>query len=115
MKELLEQKSREELEREIVELKRQLLEAYELILKLTEQVEALQRAGKRQAVPFARREEQRVTRSEPRKRGRKPGKGEFKNREKPKEEEISETKKAELVVRGVGACWKTSANKSSTN
>jgi len=94
MKELLEQKSREELEREIVELKRQLLEAYELIRKLTEQNEELQRAGKRQAVPFARRNGQRV--KNPRKRGRAPGKGQFKNREKPKEEEISETKRAEL-------------------
>ena len=94
MKEALEQKTREDLEREIIELKRQLVEAYEMIRKLSEQNEELQRAGKRQAVPFARREEQRV--KKPRKRGRKPGKGEFKNREKPKEEEISETKKAEL-------------------
>jgi hypothetical protein len=89
MQSLVEQK-----EREIIELKRQLLEAYELIRKLTEQMEELQRAGKRQAVPFARREAQHVKR--PRKRGRKPGKGQFKNREKPKEEEISETKRAEL-------------------
>jgi len=96
MKEALERKPREDLERENIELKRQLGEAYEMIRKLTEQVEALQRAGKRQAVPFARRDVQLVTRSEPRKRGRKPGKGEFKNREKPKEEEITETKKAEL-------------------
>jgi hypothetical protein len=94
MKEPLEQKTREDLEREIIELKRQLAEAYEMICKLREQVEELQRAGKRQAVPFARREEQRV--KEPRKRGRKPGEGEFKNRKKPKEEEVSETKKAEL-------------------
>jgi len=73
MKEPLEQKTREELEREIIELKRQVVEAYEMIRKFSEQVEELQRAGKRQAVPFARRDEQRVTRSEPRKRGRKPG------------------------------------------
>jgi transposase len=96
MKEALEQKSREELEREIMELKRQLAEAYEMIRKLSEQIEELQRAGKRQAVPFARRDEQRV--KKPRKRGRKPGKGQFKNREKPKEEEISETKRAELIA-----------------
>ena len=94
MKEPLEQKSREDLEREIIELKRQLVEAYEMIRKLSEQIEELQRAGKRQAVPFARRDAQRV--KKPRKRGRKPGKGQFKNREKPKEEEISETKRAEL-------------------
>jgi transposase len=94
MKEPLEQKRHEELEREIIELKRQLGEAYEMIRKLSEQVEELQRAGKRQAVPFARRDALRV--KKPRKRGRKPGQGHFKNREKPKEEEISETKRAEL-------------------
>lgn len=100
MKELLEQKTREDLEREIIELKRQLAEAYEMIRKLSEQIEELQRTGKRQAVPFARRDAQRV--KKPRKRGRKPGKGQFKNREKPKAEEISETKKAEL--RGCPDC-----------
>lgn len=88
----LDQPTRERLEKEIGELKRQLAEAYAAIHKLNEQIEELQRAGKRQAVPFARRE--RVKR--PRKRGRKPGKGEFKNREKPKAEAIQETKKAEL-------------------
>jgi len=92
MKEPLKQNTREDLEREIIELKRQLAEAYEIIRTLSEQLEELQRAGKRQAVPFARRE--RV--KKPRKRGRKPGKGQFKNREKPKAEEISETKRAEL-------------------
>jgi len=90
MKEALEQKPREDLEREIIELKRQLAEAYEMIRKLSEQIEELQRAGKRQAAPFVRRIKK------PRKRGRKPGKGQFKNREKPKAEEISETKKAKL-------------------
>jgi hypothetical protein len=94
MKELLEQKTREDLEREIIELKRRLAEAYEMIRKLSEQIEELQRAGKRQAAPFARRDAQRV--KKPRKRGRKPGEGQFKNREKPKAEEISQTKKAEL-------------------
>lgn len=94
MKERAAQNTREDLEREIIELKRQLAEANELSHRLSEQIEELQRAGKRQAVPFARRDAQRVRK--PRKRGRKPGKGQFKNREKPKEEEISETKKAEL-------------------
>ena len=89
MQEVLEPK-----EREINELKRRLAEAYEMIRKLTEQMEELRRAGKRQAVPFARRDGQLV--KKPRKRGRKAGQGEFKNREKPKEEEITETKKAEL-------------------
>src|SRR3972149_1541011 len=94
MKEPLKQNTREDLEREIIELKRQLAEAYEMIRKLSEQIEELQCAGKRQAVPFARRDAQRV--KKPRKRGRKPGKGQFKNREKPKAEEIGETKRAEL-------------------
>jgi hypothetical protein len=83
MKEPLEQKIREDLECEITELKRQLVEAYEMIRKLSEEIEELQRTGRRQAVPFARRDEQRV--KKPRKRGRKPGKGQFKNRRKPKD------------------------------
>ena len=65
-----------------------------MLRKLTEQLEELQRAGKRQAVPFARRQEQRV--KQPGQRGRKPGQGAFKNRAKPKEEDITATKKAEL-------------------
>jgi len=76
----------------IAELEHQLAEARATILKLTEQVEELQRAGKRQAVPFARRE--RV--ENPKKSGRKRHKGVFKNREKPAEKEVSTTKKAEL-------------------
>ena len=92
MNELTVGQSRESLQSEIVELKRQLAEAHAMILKLSEQVEELQRAGKRQAVPFARREHV----EHPKKRGQKRGKGKFKNREKPKAEEINETKKAEL-------------------
>lgn len=92
MNALTDRQLRESLEKENSELKRQLAEAHATILKLSEQIEELQRAGKRQAVPFARREHVK----KPRKRGRKPGKGQFKNREKPKAEEISETKKAEL-------------------
>ena len=92
MNELTGLRTRESLLGEIVELKRQLAEAHAVILKLSGQIEELQRAGKRQAVPFARREHV----EHPKKRGRKHGKGQFKNREKPKAEEISETKKAEL-------------------
>jgi transposase len=76
----------------IAELEHQLAEAHATILKLTEQVEELQRAGKRQAVPFARRE--RV--ENPKKPGRKRHKGVFKNREKPAVEAVNMTKKAEL-------------------
>jgi hypothetical protein len=41
---------------EIAELKRQLAEAHGMILKLSERIEELERSGKHQAVPFARRE-----------------------------------------------------------
>jgi len=56
MKELLKQSTREDLEREIIELKRQLAEAYEIIRTLSEQLEELQRAGKQamQAEEFLR-------------------------------------------------------------
>lgn len=76
----------------ISELERQLAEAQAMIRELREQIETLQRAGKRQAVPFARRE--RV--SEPKKAGRKKGQGKFSRREKPAKEEITTTKEAEL-------------------
>jgi predicted nucleic acid-binding Zn-ribbon protein len=92
MNELTGLRTRESLLGEIAELKRQLAEAHVVILKLSGQIEELQRSGKRQAVPFARREHV----EHPKKRGRKHGKGQFKNREKPKAEEISATKKAEL-------------------
>ncbi len=93
-------KSYEDLEREILDLKRQLAEAHEMIRQLREQIEELQRAGKRQAVPFARRDAQRVKKR--RRHGRKAGVGSFRNREKPKAEEISQVKKAEL--NGCPAC-----------
>jgi len=76
----------------IAELEYQLAEARATILKLTAQIEELQRAGKRQAVPFARRE--RV--ENPKQPGRKRHKGVFKNRERPDEKEVDTTKKAEL-------------------
>jgi predicted nucleic acid-binding Zn-ribbon protein len=88
----VELRTREELLGEIAELKRQLAEAQATIRKLSEQIEELQRAGKRQAVPFARRE--RV--EHPKKPGRKPGKGRFRHRAKPKAEDISVVKKAEI-------------------
>lgn len=76
----------------IAELERQLAEAQAVICELKERIEALQRAGKRQAVPFARRE--RV--AEPKKPGRKKGKGTFRRRGKPAIEEVNVTKAAEL-------------------
>lgn len=76
----------------IAELERQLAEAQATIRSLQEQIVALQRAGKRQATPFARRERVQT----PRKSGRKAGQGTFTRREPPTEEEISETKRASL-------------------
>lgn len=76
----------------IAELERQLSEAQSTIRSLREQIEALQRAAKRQATPFARRE--RVP--DPKKPGRKAGQGTFARRERPTEEEINETKRATL-------------------
>jgi len=76
----------------LAELERQLAEAHAVIRELKEQIEALQRAGKRQAVPFARRK--RV--AKPKTPGRKPGQGAFSHREKPSAEEVTTTKKAEL-------------------
>ena len=83
---------RENLLGRIAELEHQLDEAQATIKELKEQIEALQRTGKRQAVPFARRE--RV--ENPKKPGRKQHKGVFKNREKPAIDEVNTTKKAEL-------------------
>jgi transposase len=83
---------REQLFGRIAELEKALAEAQALIRALKEEVESLKRAGKRQAVPFERRK--RV--EKPKKRGRRQGKGEFKNREKPKEEEVNETKRAAI-------------------
>jgi len=83
----------------IEELTRQLGEANVLIGELGKENKALQeeiaelkRAGKRQATPFARRKRKKK-RQRP---GRKAGKGEFNHREKPSEEEVDESKEAEL-------------------
>lgn len=72
----------------IVELEKALAEAQALIQVLKEENETLKRAGKRQAVPFERRKKV----EKPKKRGRRKGKGEFKHREKPKAEEVNETR-----------------------
>jgi transposase len=86
-------------DQEIVELKEQLRQALVAIEKLKKQnellrakVEELERAGKRQATPFARRK-----RVEHRKRpGRKAGQGKFVQRKKPSPKEVSETKVEKL-------------------
>ncbi len=87
----------------IAELEEQLAQALATIQKLQKlekeverlqaRVEELERAGKRQATPFARR--QWVER--PRRPGRKAGKGKFTHRELPKVHQIEETKVAKLL------------------
>jgi transposase len=83
----------------IKELERHLWEAQALLAEQRKQIEALQeevselkRTGKRQATPFARGKHKKK-RKRP---GRTAGKGKFNHREKPKEEEIDETKEAAL-------------------
>jgi len=86
----------------IAELEEQLSQALATIQKLQKleqeverlraRVEELERVGKRQATPFARR--QWVER--PRRPGRKAGKGKFAHRELPKVHQIRETKVAKL-------------------
>lgn len=88
----MESQEREQLLGRIAELENQLAEAHALIKQMKEQIESLQRSGKRQAVPFERRK--RV--KKPKKRGRRKGQGRFNRREKPSEEEIDDTKKAEI-------------------
>ena len=60
--------------------------------RLQAEVEALRRAGKRQATPFARRE----LVERPKKPGRKAGQGKFSRRQKPTAEQVKETKVAPL-------------------
>jgi hypothetical protein len=92
----------------IAELEEQLSQALATIQKLQKlekeverlqsRVEELERAGKRQATPFARRHW--VER--PRRAGRKRGQGKFAHRELPKVHQIRETKVAKL--HGCPAC-----------
>lgn len=86
-------------DKRIAELEEQLAQALATIQKMQKQVERLQaevaelqRAGKRQATPFARRK--RV--EKPKRPGRKAGQGKFARREKPSLEEVHETKTAKL-------------------
>jgi transposase len=99
-------------DQQIAELKDQLSQALEIIQKqqkqierlqqtvgqLQEEIELLKRIGKRQATPFARRHWV----EQPRRPGRKAGKGKFAHRELPKVLKITETKEAKL--RGCPAC-----------
>jgi transposase len=88
-----------EKDQRIAKLEEQLAQALAANQKLLEQVkrlqrrvEELERGGRRQAAPFARRK----LVSCPKKAGRKAGKGQFKHREKPDITQVSETKTADL-------------------
>jgi transposase len=63
-----------------------------LLEKLQEENEALQREGKRQATPFARRKRVEVRKTP----GRKAGVGRFAHRAKPTQQQVKRTKKARL-------------------
>jgi len=69
-------------------------ELQEQIGQLQERLDGAKRAGKRQATPFAR--EKRV--AQPKRPGRKKGKGQFASRPRPTPEEVTETK-LELLAR----------------
>jgi transposase len=68
------------------------LRLQKLLERLQAEVEELQRAGKRQAAPFARRK----LVEHPKKPGRKAGQGKFARRGKPAPKQVNETKVAEL-------------------
>ena len=68
------------------------LRLQKLLEHLQAEVEELQRAGKRQAAPFARRK----LVEHPKKSGRKAGQGKFSRRKKPAPEQVDETKVAKL-------------------
>ncbi len=59
---------------------------------LRDRLAAAERAGKRQATPFARR----ARKADPKKPGRKPAQGRFSSRPKPLPEQVTETKTAAL-------------------
>ena len=68
------------------------LRLQKLLERLQAEVEELQRAGKRQAAPFARRK----LVAHRKKAGRKAGQGKFARREKPTLKQVNETKVTEL-------------------
>ena len=73
-------------------LQRDNLRLQKQLERLQAEVEEMQRAGKRQAAPFARRK----LVEHPKKPGRKAGQGKFSRREKPAPEQVDETKVAKL-------------------
>jgi transposase len=63
-----------------------------LVERLQVEMEELQRAGKRQAAPFARREHV----EHPKRPGRKAGQGKFSRRGRPTHKQVDQTKKSKL-------------------
>jgi uncharacterized coiled-coil protein SlyX len=80
------------LEAQNTQFHRQVAELREQVAQLQQRIAELERAGKRQATPFARQKRSAV----PKKPGRKAGQGPFKHRAKPEPEEVSETKEVSL-------------------
>jgi hypothetical protein len=74
------------------DLEAQLAQRDAHIADLQAQLATAQRAAKRQAIPFARRERK----ANPQKPGRKKGQGHFASRARPRPEQITETKMAAL-------------------
>ena len=81
-----------ELEAQNAQFQQQIAELREQVAQLQQRIAELERAGKRQATPFARQKRS----AAPKKPGRKAGQGPFKHRAKPAPEEVSETKEAPL-------------------
>ena len=74
------------------QLQQELAELREQIAQLQQRTAEVERAGKRQATPFARKKRS----ANPKKPGRQAGQGSFKHRAKPVPEEVNETKEAPL-------------------
>ncbi len=81
-----------ELEQRDAQNQQRIAELVEQAAQLQRRIAELERAGKRQATPFARQKRS----ANPKKPGRKAGQGPFKHRAKPAPEEVSETREAPL-------------------
>ena len=86
------------LQAQVADLQAQLTARDARIADLEAQLAAAQRAAKRQATPFARRERK----AAPQKPGRKKGQGRFAYRAKPTPEQVTDTKTA--LLEGCPAC-----------
>ena len=80
------------LEAQNAQFQQQITELREQVAQLQQRIAELERAGKRQAPPFARKKRS----AHPKKPGRKVGQGSFKHRAKPAPEEVNESKEAPL-------------------